>query len=51
MRKFDIDNPYEKLKDFTRGKATVSKAEFVEFIENLDGLPVDEKAELKKLTP
>lgn len=51
MRKFDIDNPYEKLKDFTRGKATVSKAEFVKFIENLDGLPVDEKAELKKLTP
>jgi len=21
MRKFDIENPYEKLKDFTRGKA------------------------------
>lgn len=47
MRKFDIENPYEKLKDFTRGKATVSKAEFVEFIENLDGLPADEKMSLK----
>lgn len=28
MRKYDIPNPYEKLKDFTRGKATVSKAEY-----------------------
>lgn len=25
MRKYDIPNPYEKLKDFTRGKATVSR--------------------------
>ena len=51
MRKFDIPNPYEKLKDFTRGKATVSKDEFVEFIENLEGLPEAEKAEMKKLSP
>lgn len=51
MRKFDIENPYEKLKDFTRGKAKVSKAEFVNFIENLEGLPVKEKDSLKKLTP
>jgi len=32
MRKYDIPNPYEKLKDFTRGKATVTKQEYVEFI-------------------
>lgn len=51
MRKFDIENPYEKLKDFTRGKAQVSKAEFVEFIENLEGLPDKEKESLKQLTP
>ena len=43
MRKYDIPNPYEKLKDFTRGKATVSKQEYLEFIENLDGLPAAEK--------
>ena len=51
MRKFDIPNPYEKLKDFTRGKAQVSKAEFVDFIEKFDGLPPAEKEDLKKLTP
>ena len=51
MRKFDIPNPYEKLKDFTRGKAQVSKADFVEFIENLEGLPAEEKESLKQLTP
>ena len=51
MRKYDIPNPYEKLKDFTRGKATVSKQEFVEFIENLEGLPAEEKNSMKELTP
>jgi len=51
MRKFDIENPYEKLKDFTRGKATVSKSEFVDFIEKLDGLPPNEKESLKQLSP
>ena len=51
MRKFDIANPYEKLKDFTRGKPQVSKSEYVEFIENLEGLPDEEKESLKKLTP
>ena len=47
MRKFDTANPYEKLKDFTRGKPQVSKSEYVEFIENLDGLPDAEKESLK----
>ena len=51
MRKFNIANPYEKLKDFTRGKPQVSKAEYVEFIENLEGLPAAEKESLKNLTP
>lgn len=51
MRKFDIANPYEKLKDFTRGKAQVSQSEFIDFIENLEGLPAEEKESLKKLTP
>lgn len=51
MRKYDIPNPYEKLKDFTRGKATVSRSEFLEFIDKLDGLPAEEKTRLKELTP
>ena len=51
MRKYDIPNPYEKLKDFTRGKAQVTKQEFIEFIDKLDGLPADEKKRMKELTP
>ena len=51
MRKYAIPNPYEKLKDFTRGKATVSKQEFIDFIENLEGLPEDEKTRMRQLTP
>lgn len=41
MRKYDIANPYEQLKEFTRGK-TVTKADFVKFIESLD-MPEKEK--------
>jgi len=51
MRKFDIANPYEKLKEFTRGKAQVSKAEYQVFVESIDGLPAAEKEALKNLTP
>lgn len=51
MRKFDIPNPYEKLKDFTRGKAQISKAEYLEFIDSLEGLPDAEKQAMKNLTP
>lgn len=51
MRKYDIPNPYEKLKDFTRGKSSVNRTEFLEFIDKLDGLPDNEKKRLKELTP
>ena len=51
MRKYDIENPYEKLKDFTRGKATITKQDYLEFIEGLDGLPDAEKKRMKQLTP
>jgi adenylosuccinate lyase len=51
MRKYDIPNPYEKLKDFTRGKANVNRKDFLEFIDKLDGLPEFEKKMLKELTP
>jgi len=49
MRKFEIENPYEKLKEFTRGK-TVSKEDFVEFINKLE-LPEQERKDLLELTP
>jgi adenylosuccinate lyase len=49
MRKFEIENPYEKLKEFTRGK-NVNKADFVDFINKLE-LPEKEKEQLLELTP
>ena len=51
MRKYDIANPYELLKDFTRGKATVSKQEYVDFIQSIQGMPKDQKDMLLRLTP
>lgn len=51
MRKYDIENPYELLKDFTRGKATVSREDYLEFINGIKGLPESEKQMLLKLSP
>ena len=34
MRKYDIESPYEKLKELTRGK-TVTKADFTAFIDSI----------------
>ena len=50
MRKYDIENPYEKLKELTRGK-TVTKADFTAFIDSIKGLPEEEKKRLRELTP
>jgi len=41
MRKYDIANPYELLKEFTRGKK-VEKSDYLKFIESLE-LPEAEK--------
>lgn len=49
MRRYDIPEPYEKLKALTRGK-TVDAEVMQEFIESLE-LPDDVKASLKKLAP
>lgn len=49
MRKCGIEEPYEKLKEFTRGQA-VTKEMMVEFAEKLD-LPSEEKAKLLNLQP
>jgi len=49
MRRFNIENPYEKLKELTRGKGITPEA-LLTFIDGLD-MPADAKAELKALTP
>lgn len=49
MRRYGIENPYEKLKELTRGKR-VTQEDLKAFIDSLE-LPEDEKARLKQLTP
>ena len=49
MRKFEIENPYEKLKELTRGKS-VTKEDFETFINGLE-LPDSEKETLLNLSP
>ena len=49
MRRYGIENPYEKLKALTRGRA-VTKDILLEFIGTLD-IPDAEKERLLKLTP
>ena len=49
MRRYNIENPYEKLKELTRGKG-ISPEALQTFIDGLD-MPAQAKAELKLLTP
>ncbi|MCW8856091.1 MAG: adenylosuccinate lyase [Kangiella sp.] len=49
MRRYGIPNPYEKLKELTRGKRVTREGMQV-FIDSLE-LPEDEKERLKQLTP
>lgn len=49
MRKYGIPEPYEKLKNFTRGQA-VTKEGLQQFIATLD-LPEEAKSHLLQLTP
>ncbi|MFC1809917.1 adenylosuccinate lyase [Patescibacteria group bacterium] len=49
MRRYKLENPYEKLKELTRGKA-IGKTEITKFL-NKSGLPKREIERLKKLTP
>ena len=49
MRRYNIEKPYEKLKDLTRGK-TMSAEVIKNFVETLD-IPEEAKAELRTLTP
>ena len=49
MRRYGIANPYEKLKEVTRGK-TITRADIHDFIKTLD-LPADVIARLLELSP
>ena len=49
MRRYAIENPYEKLKELTRGKG-ISPEALQTFIEGLD-MPAEAKQALRKLTP
>ena len=49
MRRYAIPNPYEKLKELTRGKR-VTQEDLKAFIDSLE-LPQEEKDRLKELTP
>ena len=49
MRRYQIEKPYEKLKELTRGKK-LSQQDFKEFIEKLE-IPAEAKHELLELTP
>jgi adenylosuccinate lyase len=49
MRRYAIEEPYEKLKALTRGQ-TMSKSTILAFVDTLD-MPEAAKAELKALTP
>jgi adenylosuccinate lyase len=49
MRRYKIENAYEKLKELTRGKST-TKGDITKFL-NKSGLPKREIERLKKLTP
>ena len=49
MRRHALPNPYERLKELTRGKA-ITKESIQAFIETLE-LPEDDKARLRAMTP
>ena len=49
MRRYGIENPYEKLKELTRGKA-ITQQTFQQFINTLD-VPEDARQRMLKLTP
>jgi adenylosuccinate lyase len=50
MRRYGIANPYEQLKELTRGKEGIDKATLHAFIKSL-AIPKDAKAALLALTP
>ena len=50
MRRYGVANPYEQLKELTRGKGGMTRDTLHVFIDGL-AIPETEKARLKTLTP
>lgn len=50
MRRYGIENPYEQLKDLTRGKGGINKVSLHAFIETLK-IPAEAKTALLEMTP
>ena len=50
MRRYGVEQPYEKLKQLTRGQA-VTRASLAGFIQGLDGVPDEARQALLALTP
>ncbi|MDZ4141892.1 MAG: adenylosuccinate lyase [Methylotenera sp.] len=50
MRRYGIENPYEQLKELTRGKGGINKASLHIFISGLN-IPADAKQALLAMTP
>ncbi len=49
MRRYNIENPYEKLKELTRGK-TITREILADFVDTLE-MPEDAKEQMRNLTP
>ena len=50
MRRYGIENPYEQLKELTRGKGGINKASLHSFIQTLN-IPTEAKESLLEMTP
>ena len=50
MRRYGIENPYEQLKELTRGKGGINKASLHSFIHTL-AIPDAAKQSLLEMTP
>jgi adenylosuccinate lyase len=50
MRRYNIENAYDKLKDLTRGKGGINRDSLRDFIQMLD-IPAAEKQRLSELSP
>jgi adenylosuccinate lyase len=50
MRRYNIENAYDKLKELTRGKGGINRDSLAAFINTLD-IPEAEKQRLRELTP
>lgn len=50
MRRYNIENAYDKLKELTRGKGGINRESLAVFIQTLD-IPASEKQRLQALSP